>query len=135
MAPPGSDPAVLAGVAGLLGRDGVPVSRIADGAGFIVQRVVAMMVLIACDAAQQRLASPAAIDRAATLGLGYPRGPFALAADLGPARICAIAAQLFAATGDPRFRPSAWLGRRVSLSMPIDLGESSPCDPAPLTGH
>ncbi len=135
MAPPGQDPAVLAGVAGLLGSDGVPVSRIGDGAGFIVQRVVAMMVLIACDAAQQRLATPAAIDGAATLGLGYPLGPFALATRLGAARIHQIAERLFAATGDARFRPSVWLSRRVALSMPIDLGDSSPCDLSSLAGH
>ena len=63
--------------------DGVPVTVIHDSPGFVAQRVVATIVNIGCDIAQQRIASPEDIDRAVTLGLGYPHGPLALGDALG----------------------------------------------------
>src|SRR5258708_11839266 len=62
---------------GLFAGDGVPVSIIHDSPGFVAQRVIAQIVNIACDIAQQRIASPADVDLAVTLGLGYPQGPLA----------------------------------------------------------
>ncbi len=56
---------------------GSPVSVIRDSAGFVAQRVVAHIVNIACDIAQQRIATPQDIERAVTLGLGYRRVPLA----------------------------------------------------------
>ena len=53
---------------------GVPVTVIHDSPGFVAQRVVATIVNVGCDIAQQRIASPEAIDRAVMLGLGYPAG-------------------------------------------------------------
>ncbi|TAD89706.1 MAG: 3-hydroxyacyl-CoA dehydrogenase [Alphaproteobacteria bacterium] len=125
MAAPGADPAIGAAFANLLRRDGVPVCRIRDSAGFILQRLVVMMVQIACDAAQSRLAAPADIDRAAMLGLGYPQGPFAIARDLGITTVYDAAYRLFALTGEARYRPSPWLRRRARLSLPIDLDDSA----------
>jgi 3-hydroxybutyryl-CoA dehydrogenase len=66
---------------GLLSSDGVPVSVIHDSPGFVVQRVLAQIVNIACDIAQQRIASPADIDAAVTLG--PPSQPLAWAARSG----------------------------------------------------
>ncbi|RKX24290.1 MAG: 3-hydroxyacyl-CoA dehydrogenase, partial [Candidatus Zixiibacteriota bacterium] len=54
---------------GLFASDGVPISVISDSAGFIAQRVVATIVNIGCDIAQQGIATPEDIDRAVTLGL------------------------------------------------------------------
>jgi hypothetical protein len=56
---------------------------IRDSAGFVAQRIVACIVNIGCDIAQQRVASAADIDRAVTLGLGYPKGPLAFGDALG----------------------------------------------------
>jgi 3-hydroxybutyryl-CoA dehydrogenase len=104
---------------GLLGADGVPVSVIHDSAGFVAQRVLATMVNIACDIAQQRIASPADIDAGATLGLGYPQGPLAWGDALGPPTLLRILESLHAFYGDPRYRPSPWLKRRASLGVSL----------------
>ena len=50
-----------------LAASGLPVSVIHDSPGFVVQRVLAMIVNIACDIAQQRVATPrAALEAGAT---------------------------------------------------------------------
>ena len=103
----------------LLAADGVPVSVIHDSPGFVAQRVVAHIVNIACDMAQQRVASPADIDRAVTLGLGYPSGPLAWGDALGARRVLAIIEALHSFYGDPRYRPSPWLKRRAQLGVSL----------------
>ncbi|KAI3611530.1 3-hydroxyacyl-CoA dehydrogenase (plasmid) [Cupriavidus necator H850] len=60
------------------GSDGVPVTVIRNSAGFVAQRIVCTIVNVASDIAQQRIATPADIDLALNLGLGYPKGPLAL---------------------------------------------------------
>ena len=104
---------------GLLASDGVPVSVIHDSPGFVCQRVVAQIVNIACDIAQQRIASAEDIDIAVALGLGYPSGPLAWGDALGPQKIIAILAALHAFYGDPRYRASPWLKRRALLSISL----------------
>jgi 3-hydroxybutyryl-CoA dehydrogenase len=74
----------------LFARDGVPVSVIRDSAGFIAQRVVAHVVNIGCDIAQQRICSPQDLHLAVTLGLGYPRGPLVWGDALRPNRVLEI---------------------------------------------
>lgn len=100
-------------------RDQVTVSVIQDSPGFVAQRVLAMIVNIACDIAQQQIASPADIDRAVTLGLNYPAGPLALGDSLGVGRVLEILNNMEAVTGDMRYRPSLWLKRRVQLGMSL----------------
>jgi len=104
---------------GLFAADGVPVSVIRDSAGLIAPRVIATIVNIGCDIAQQRIASPADIDTAVTLGLGYPQGPLAMGDAFGPARILAILETMLALSGDPRYRPSPWLRRRATLGLSL----------------
>ena len=103
----------------LLGSDNVRVSVIEDSAGFVAQRTVAMIVNIACDIAQQGIASPQDIDLAVSLGLGYPKGPLALGDALGARHILEILKNMQQVTGDPRYRPSLWLQRRVQLGMSL----------------
>ncbi|ARP89077.1 3-hydroxyacyl-CoA dehydrogenase [Bordetella genomosp. 9] len=103
----------------LFAADGAPVSVIEDSPGFVAQRIVATIVNIACDIAQQRIATAGDIDKAVTLGLGYPMGPLAMGDILGAARILEILRNMERVTGDPRYRPSLWLQRRVQLGMSL----------------
>ena len=103
----------------LLGDDGTPVSALDDSNGFVLQRVVACIVNVGSDIAQQGVATPDTIDRAVELGLGYPRGPLAMGDHYGSRRILAILDSLLAATGDPRYRASPWLRRRATLGLPL----------------
>lgn len=109
---------------GLFGADGVPVSMIHDCAGFVAPRVVAHIVNVACDIAQQRIATPEDIDRAVTLGLGYAKGPLAMGDEMGPARVLAMLEGLQRSYGDPRYRPSPWLARRARLGVSLATPES-----------
>jgi 3-hydroxybutyryl-CoA dehydrogenase len=103
----------------LLAQDGVPVSVIRDCPGFITQRIVAMIVNIGCALAEQRTATPADIDKAVELGLGYPYGPLAFGDRVGAARILTILQNLYALYGDPRYRPALWLQRRARLGLSL----------------
>lgn len=103
----------------VLAAAGLEVEVIHDSPGFVAQRVVAMIVNIACDIAQQRVATPEDIDRAVTLGLGYPRGPLALGDALGAATVLQILDALHAFYRDPRYRPSPWLTRRARLGVSL----------------
>ncbi len=119
MTTPVTLPEVRSAAHALLAADGVRVSLIRDSAGFVAQRVVALVINIGCEIAQQRVAEPADIDRAVTLGLGYPSGPLAWGDSLGADRVLAITENLHAATGDPRYRPSPWLKRRTRLGVSL----------------
>jgi 3-hydroxybutyryl-CoA dehydrogenase len=103
----------------LLAADGVPVTVIRDSPGFVAQRVLAHIVNIGCDIAQQRIATPNDIDRAVSLGLGYPKGPLAWGDALGPDRVLAVLRELFDFYQDPRYRPSPWLKRRARLGVSL----------------
>ncbi len=119
MVSPATDPKWRDRAHALLAHDGVPVSIIQDSPGFVAQRIVAMIVNIACDIAQQGIATPQDIDRAVNLGLGYPKGPLSMGDTLGPAKVLEVLRNLQAVTGDPRYRPSLWLQRRVQLGMSL----------------
>ncbi|MVW78560.1 3-hydroxyacyl-CoA dehydrogenase [Bordetella sp. 02P26C-1] len=108
----------------LLAGDGAPITVIQDSAGFVAQRMVAAIVNVAAEIAQQGIATPSDIDRAVTLGLGYPAGPLAMGNALGGERILEILRNLQRVTGDMRYRPSLWLQRRVQLGLSL-LAEPS----------
>jgi len=84
-----------------------------DDKGMPAQRLAAMIVLIAADAAARGISLPADIDAAPRLALAWPRGPLELGDRVGAVRISAIAAGIHALTGAPRWRPSAWLDDRA----------------------
>jgi 3-hydroxybutyryl-CoA dehydrogenase len=104
---------------GLLASDGVPVSVIKDSPGFVAQRVVAHIVNVGCDIAQMRIATPEDLDRAVSLGLGYPRGPLAMGDAVGPKRILAVLEAMHDFYQEPRYRPSPWLRRRAALGVSL----------------
>ena len=103
----------------LLASDGVPVSVIRDSAGFVAQRVVAHIVNVGCDIVQQRVASPADLDAAVVLGLGYPHGPLAMGDAAGATKILHILEAMHAFYQEPRYRPSPWLKRRARLGVSL----------------
>lgn len=108
---------------GLMGADGKAVTIINDSPGFIAQRILACIVNIGSDIAQQRVASPDDINRAVELGLGYPRGPLRFGDELGPQRVLEILANMQAFYGDMRYRASAWLKRRALLGLSLTQGD------------
>lgn len=108
----------------LLANDGTPVTLINDSSGFIAQRVMATIVNIAANIAQRGIASVADLEDAVRLGLGYPHGPLSWGDQLGARRILDILHAQLASTGDPRYRPSAWLARRVALGLPLTTPEA-----------
>jgi len=90
----------------LFARDGKAVSVIRDSGGFVTQRVVATIVNIASDICQQQICSPADLETAVTLGLGYPLGPLAMGNRYGPTNVLEVLFNLQTVYGDPRYRPS-----------------------------
>jgi 3-hydroxybutyryl-CoA dehydrogenase len=123
MTSPATEPEYTRAAMTLLSDDGSAVTRLKDSPGFVLQRIIACIVNIGCDMAQQGIAEPETINRAVELGLGYPKGPLALGDHFGPARILDILNKLLSATGDPRYRPSPWLRRRAQLGLPLTAEE------------
>ena len=105
--------------AGLFAADGAKVSVLRDSPGFVSQRVVAMIVSIGTEIAQQRIASPEDIDTAVRLGLGYPAGPLTMGDRLGAAKVLEVLEGIHRTTADPRYRPGPWLRRRAQLGLSL----------------
>ena len=103
----------------LFARDGKAVSVIRDSAGFVTQRVVAHIVNVAADICQQAICSPADLEIAVTLGLGYPLGPLAMGDLYGGASVLEVLFNMQTVHGDPRYRPSPWLRRRAALGLSL----------------
>ena len=103
----------------ILRLDTKAVSVIRDSAGFVTQRVLACLINIGCDMCQQGICTPADLDLAATLGLGYPSGPLGLGDALGGQNILEILFNMQTVYGDPRYRPSPWLRRRAALGLSL----------------
>ena len=103
----------------LMARDGKAVSVIRDSGGFVTQRVVASIVNIASDICQQGVCSPADLEKAVTLGLGYPLGPLAMGDRYGPTNVLEVLFNMQTVYGDQRYRPSPWLRRRGAIGLSL----------------
>jgi 3-hydroxybutyryl-CoA dehydrogenase len=103
----------------LLARDGVGVSVINDSVGFVAQRVLAMIVNLAGDIVQQRIATVEDLEEGVRRGLGYPLGPLAWGDSVGAKRLLTILQRMTELTGDPRYRPGPWLRRRAILGLSL----------------
>ena len=123
MTTPVTRPEVRDAAHAALAATGRNVSVINDSPGFVAQRVVAHIVNVGCDIAQMRIAAPQDLDRAVTLGLGYPKGPLAMGDALGAGRILAILDAMHAIYQDPRYRASPWLRRRANLGISLLTSE------------
>jgi 3-hydroxybutyryl-CoA dehydrogenase len=103
----------------LFARDQKSVSVIRDSGGFVTQRVVAMIVNIASDICQQGICTPADLELAVTLGLGYPLGPLAMGDRYGPTNVLEVLFNMQTVYGDSRYRPSPWLRRRGAIGLSL----------------
>lgn len=106
-------------VAALLESTGTPLSIIRDSPGFVVQRVLAMIVNVGCYIVEQGICTPEDLDRAVELGLGYPHGPLTWGDAVGSRRVLEILHNLYRLTGELRYRPSSWLERRAELGISL----------------
>jgi len=97
----------------------IPAFLVADSPGYVAPRIVACIVNLACEMAQQGIALPSDIDAAVRLGLGYPAGPFEWGDRLGARQVLEILQSLYATFGDQRYRTSPWLVRRARLALPL----------------
>jgi len=119
MKTPLTKPDILAAALAALSTEKIPVTVINDSPGFVVQRLLAMIVNIGTRIAELRIASPADIDTAVELGLNYPKGPLALGDALGPGRVLAVLDGMQGITHDPKYRATTWLRRRARLGVSL----------------
>jgi len=103
----------------MITKTGRSASVINDSAGFITQRIIATIINIACEIAQQRIAKPQDIDNGVKLALGYPKGPLEMGDTLGPECVMTILENMQRLYGDMRYRPSPWLRRRAQLGLSL----------------
>lgn len=103
-----------AGAVGALQTADIAVSRLDDVAGLAVMRTVASLVNEAADAVVQGIATAADVDLALRHGVNYPCGPLAWGDALGLPHVAAILRHLEAHYGDPRYRSSPLIARRVA---------------------
>jgi len=123
MKTPITKPEILGAAVAALSAGNVTVTVINDSPGFVVQRLLAMIVNVGTRIAELRIAAPGDVDIAVELGLNYPKGPLALGDALGPARVLAVLDGMHAITLDPKYRATAWLRRRARLNVPLHTPE------------
>jgi 3-hydroxybutyryl-CoA dehydrogenase len=112
-------PETLGAAVAAVEATGSPVTAINDSVGFVVQRLLAMIVNVGSRIAELRVATPADIDTAVELGLNYPKGPLALGDTLGPARVLSMLDNMQKLTHDPKYRATTWLRRRAALGVSL----------------
>ncbi len=116
---PLTTPEALGAAYAALAATNAPVTVIKDSPGFVIQRLLAMIVNVGTRIAELRIAAPSDIDTAVELGLNYPKGPLAFGDGLGPARVLAVLDGMHAITLDPKYRATAWLRRRARLGVSL----------------
>jgi 3-hydroxybutyryl-CoA dehydrogenase len=119
MKTPVTKPEIVGTAVAALSAGNVPVTVINDSPGFVVQRLLAMIVNVGTRIAELRIAAPGDIDVAVELGLNYPKGPLALGDALGPARVLGVLDGMHAITLDPKYRATTWLRRRARLNVSL----------------
>ena len=113
-------PHLLHAAHSIFNLDGQSLTVIEESLGFVAQRVMAMIVNLGCDIAQQKIATVDDINAAVRLGLGYPYGPIEWGDVLGGEKILTILERISQISHDPRYRPSPWLRRRVQLGLKLN---------------
>lgn len=99
--------------------------EVAEGPGFVVNRILIPMINEAIFIYQEGLASAEDIDTAMKLGANHPMGPLALGDLIGLDIVLAIMEVMQKETGDPKYRPCTLLRKMVrggKLGMKSGLG-------------
>ena len=87
--------------------------EVAEGPGFVVNRILVPMINEAAFILQEGIASVEDIDTAMKLGANHPMGPLALGDLIGLDIVVAIMDVLFAETHDPKYRCCTLLRKMV----------------------
>jgi 3-hydroxybutyryl-CoA dehydrogenase len=84
-----------------------------DNAGFVVNRALAVFLNEAIELVEKGISTPEDIDRGMRFGLGHPIGPFELMDGSGLDLQLAVMEKIYRDTGDPKYRSSPLLRRKV----------------------
>lgn len=87
--------------------------EVAEGPGFVVNRILIPMINEACFIYQEGLASVEDIDTAMKLGANHPMGPLALGDLIGLDIVLDVMEVLYTETGDPKYRSCTLLKKMV----------------------
>ena len=87
--------------------------EVAEGPGFVVNRILIPMINEACFIYQEGLASVEDIDTAMKLGANHPMGPLALGDLIGLDIVLDVMEVLYTETGDQKYRPCTLLKKMV----------------------
>lgn len=109
-----ADAPVAGKVIGALVAAGKQVCQIADIAGMLVMRTVAMLANEAADAVNQGVCSVEDVDAAMQLGVNYPKGPLQWADELGVSSIQQVLHALASLYGEDRYRCSPLISQLVA---------------------
>jgi 3-hydroxybutyryl-CoA dehydrogenase len=99
----------------------IPFTVIQDSPGFVLQRLMAMVINVGTRIAELGIAAPEEVDLGVRLGLNYPEGPFALGDRLGPRRVLRVLDSMSTTLRDPKYAATAWLRRRAVLGCSLSV--------------
>jgi 3-hydroxybutyryl-CoA dehydrogenase len=99
---------------------GLQTQRIDDIVGFVVPRIVAMLVNEAAFAVMENVSSVKEIDDAMRLGTNYPKGPLRWADEIGIDVVVSLLDSLYAEYRQERYRACRLMRRYVDMQW---LGE------------
>ncbi len=116
---PDCSEATVAEAVGLVQSAGVEVELVADVAGLVVARTVAMLVNEAVDLVARGEATAQDVDTAMRLGTGYPHGPLEWGDLIGPSCVLEMLENLHKEYPTGRYRPSPALRRAAETGAPL----------------